>query len=68
MHAHNIFSTKIISDFDIPFVFDAHEYTSVYVRGLTEGVENILRSNTLNGSTAYTLNRSCKKLAPGMNS
>ena len=44
VHAHNIFSAKIISEFDIPFVFDDHEYTSVYVRGLTEGVENISRS------------------------
>ena len=28
IHAHNIFSGKIASEFDIPFVFDDHEYSS----------------------------------------
>jgi glycosyltransferase involved in cell wall biosynthesis len=37
VHAHNIFSAKLISEFGIPFVFDDHEYTSVYVRGIAEG-------------------------------
>ena len=39
VHAHNIFAAKMISEFGIPFVFDDHEYTSVYVRGLTEQVK-----------------------------
>ena len=28
VHAHNIFSAKMISEFDIPFVYDDHEYWS----------------------------------------
>lgn len=39
VHAHNIFSAKMIAEFGIPFVFDDHEYTSVYVRGLAEKVK-----------------------------
>jgi hypothetical protein len=26
VHAHNIFSAKMISEFNIPFVYDDHEY------------------------------------------
>jgi glycosyltransferase involved in cell wall biosynthesis len=39
VHAHNIFAAKIISEFGIPFVYDDHEYTSVYARGLAESVK-----------------------------
>jgi glycosyltransferase involved in cell wall biosynthesis len=30
IHAHNILPAKIASEFDIPFVFDDHEYSSMY--------------------------------------
>ena len=30
IHAHNIFCGKIATEFDIPFVFDDHEYSSMY--------------------------------------
>ena len=39
VHAHNIFSAKMLSEFEIPFVYDDHEYTSVYVRSLAETVK-----------------------------
>jgi glycosyltransferase involved in cell wall biosynthesis len=39
VHAHNIFAAKIISEFGIPFIFDDHEYTSIYARGLAESVK-----------------------------
>ena len=36
VHAHNIFSAKMISEFDIPFVYDDHEYWSRHSQLLTE--------------------------------
>jgi len=36
VHAHNIFSAKLVSDFGIPFVFDDHEYLSAQVRALLD--------------------------------
>jgi hypothetical protein len=50
VHAHNLFSAKMISEFGIPFVYDDHEYWSLHVRLLEEmaesnkrnGVENLL--------------------------
>jgi hypothetical protein len=38
VHAHNIFSAKMISEFDIPFVYDDHEYWSRHSQLLTEMV------------------------------
>lgn len=32
VHANNIFAAKMISEFKVPFVYDAHEYWSLYVR------------------------------------
>ena len=32
IHAHNIFSAKMVSEIDIPFVYDDHEYWPSYVR------------------------------------
>ena len=31
IHAHNIFSAKMVSEFGIPFLYDDHEYWPVYV-------------------------------------
>ena len=36
IHAHNIFSAKMASEFEIPFVYDDHEYWPVYVRRQSE--------------------------------
>jgi len=36
VHAHNIFSAKMISEFDIPFVYDDHEYWPLQARLLKE--------------------------------
>jgi glycosyltransferase involved in cell wall biosynthesis len=36
IHAHNIFSAKMASEFKIPFVYDDHEYWPVYVRRQSE--------------------------------
>ncbi len=36
VHAHNLFSAKLISEFDIPFVYDDHEYWPLQARLLKE--------------------------------
>src|ERR671924_931971 len=36
VHAHNIFSAKMISEFRIPFVYDDHEFWPVYVKRQSE--------------------------------
>ena len=36
MHAHNIFSAKLASEFDVPFVYDDHEYWPLQARLLKE--------------------------------
>jgi glycosyltransferase involved in cell wall biosynthesis len=36
IHAHNIFSAKMVSEFGIPFVYDDHEYWPVYVKRQSE--------------------------------
>jgi glycosyltransferase involved in cell wall biosynthesis len=58
VHAHNIFAAKIISELGIPFVYDDHEYTSVYVRGLAESVR--LRDTNYNIKSKYSLPTSSK--------
>jgi glycosyltransferase involved in cell wall biosynthesis len=39
VHAHNILPAKIASEFDIPFVYDDHEYSSMYGRIVHETFE-----------------------------
>ena len=46
IHAHNIFSAKMISEFDIPFVYDDHEYWSKSSEVLREIEEQ--NSNNIN--------------------
>jgi glycosyltransferase involved in cell wall biosynthesis len=41
VHAHNIFSAKMISEFGVPFVYDDHEYWSRSSRLLIEMVEKL---------------------------
>src|SRR5919106_2523062 len=36
IHAHNIFSAKMVSECGIPFVYDHHEYWPVYVKRQSE--------------------------------
>jgi glycosyltransferase involved in cell wall biosynthesis len=36
VHANNIFSAKMISEFDVPFVYDDHEYWPSYVKRQVE--------------------------------
>jgi glycosyltransferase involved in cell wall biosynthesis len=36
IHAHNIFSAKMVSEFRIPFVYDDHEFWPVYVKRQSE--------------------------------
>jgi glycosyltransferase involved in cell wall biosynthesis len=36
VHAHNIFSAKMMSEFDMPFVYDDHEYWPLQARLLKE--------------------------------
>jgi hypothetical protein len=36
VHAHNLFSAKMISEFELPFVYDDHEYWSTHSKLLTE--------------------------------
>jgi glycosyltransferase involved in cell wall biosynthesis len=36
VHAHNIFSAKMVSEFEIPFVYDDHEFWPIYVKRQSE--------------------------------
>jgi glycosyltransferase involved in cell wall biosynthesis len=36
VHAHNLFSAKMISEFDMPFVYDDHEYWPIQAKLLKE--------------------------------
>jgi len=36
VHAHNIFSAKMVSEFGIPFVYDDHEFWPIYVKRQSE--------------------------------
>ena len=45
IHAHNIFSAKVVSEFGIPFVYDDHEYWS----RLSQLLREIARAKDLQG-------------------
>ncbi len=36
VHAHNIFSAKMVSEFGLPFIYDDHEYWSQYSKIISE--------------------------------
>lgn len=38
VHAHNIFSAKMMSEFGLPFIYDDHEYWSQYSKIISEAV------------------------------
>lgn len=46
IHAHNIFSAKMVSEFDIPFVYDDYEYWGSYAKVIAE-VKTTKSSNNL---------------------
>ncbi|HEY3527281.1 MAG TPA: glycosyltransferase [Nitrososphaeraceae archaeon] len=47
IHAHNIFSAKMVSEFGIPFVYDDHEYWS----RLSQLLREIARAKDLDGES-----------------
>ena len=47
VHAHNIFSAKMVSEFEIPFVYDDHEFWPIYVKRQSE----TSRQNQLSAQT-----------------
>jgi glycosyltransferase involved in cell wall biosynthesis len=48
VHAHNIFSAKMVSEIDIPFVYDDHEYWPSYVRRQIESYNSSLEQSSRN--------------------
>jgi glycosyltransferase involved in cell wall biosynthesis len=48
VHAHNIFSAKMVSEFEIPFVYDDHEFWPIYVKRQSETSRNQLSAQTFN--------------------
>ena len=41
VHAHNIFSAKMISEFGLPFIYDDHEYWSQFSKLISEMVDTL---------------------------
>jgi hypothetical protein len=65
VHAHNIFSAKMISEFDIPFVYDDHEYWSRHSQLLTEMVGKLSwrgKAKDDNNNIAVELPRKVRRL------
>jgi hypothetical protein len=62
VHAHNIFSAKIISEFGIPFVYDDHEYTSAFAKALAESVKinDVYYRTTLTSGSPTLINKTKK--------
>lgn len=48
VHAHNVFSAKMVSEIDIPFVYDDHEYWPSYVRRQIESYNSSLEQSSRN--------------------
>ncbi|HZA07832.1 MAG TPA: glycosyltransferase [Nitrososphaeraceae archaeon] len=53
IHAHNIFSAKMISEFGFPFVYDDHEYWSRSSRLLIEMAERLTLRSTKGDIAKY---------------
>jgi glycosyltransferase involved in cell wall biosynthesis len=62
VHAHNIIAAKMISEFEIPFIFDDHEYTSVYVKGIAEPVKVHSSTRMLSKTNSHLINRQIRKI------
>lgn len=61
VHAHNIFSAKMISEFDIPFVYDDHEYWSKSSLILNEIEDQKIEGNRSPKSAENLLTRRFKQ-------
>jgi glycosyltransferase involved in cell wall biosynthesis len=48
VHAHNIFSAKMVSEINVPFVYDDHEYWPSYVRRQIESYNSSLEQTSRN--------------------
>ena len=55
VHAHNVFSAKMVSEIDIPFVYDDHEYWPSYVRRQIESYESSLEQHNGNNDSPRML-------------
>ena len=74
IHAHNIFSAKMVSEIDtFPLVYDNHEYWSIYLKRQLEAEENLnknIRSfqkkypsgNSLKNAIRYNLHKRYVKI------
>ena len=63
VHAHNIFSAKMVSEFDIPFVYDDHEYWPSYVRRQIESYNlSLARSNRNNDNLRRIIHKTMLRL------
>lgn len=52
VHAHNIFSAKMMTEFDIPFIYDDHEYWSLSSKILNETEKEMPYTTLDNNITA----------------
>lgn len=50
VHAHNIFSAKMVSEIGTPFVYDDHEYWPSYVRRQIESYNSSLKQSNWNNN------------------
>jgi Glycosyltransferase Family 4 len=55
VHAHNVFSAKMVSEIDIPFVYDDHEYWPSYVRRQIESYNSSLEQYNKNNDSPRRL-------------
>ena len=60
VHAHNIFSAKMMLEFDLPFVYDDHEYWSKQSRLLLE-MENLNEDKCDNAKARKGLVKNCQE-------
>ena len=55
VHAHNVFSAKMVSEIDIPFVYDDHEYWPSYVRRQIESYKSSPEQHNRNNDSPRRL-------------
>jgi hypothetical protein len=55
VHAHNVFSAKMVSEIDVPFVYDDHEYWPSYVRRQIESYKSSLEQHNGNNDSPRRL-------------
>ena len=57
VHAHNIFSAKMVSEISVPFVYDDHEYWPSYVSRQIESYNSSLEQSSRNNDSARRIIR-----------